>query len=214
MSNARTLFNGVDLSGWQMSTIRNQPDRDDPGSFVVVDGSLVARPGSDLGLLWFTEPAPSDFLLSLDWRTTDPHDNSGVFVRFLNPESWGYNNSAWVAIDTGLEVQIDYLARPDGQTGHRTAAVYGFCGPNDPENLPIHPPGEWNHFDIEVSGQRYRVSLNGSLVTDYEFEPGLDERFPERALEPTAAAPRYIGLQTHTGSVAFRNIVWKPAASS
>jgi len=209
MTDARTLFNGVDLSGWQMSTIRNQPGRDDPGSFAVRDGALVARPGSDLGVLWFTEPAPANFRLQLDWQTSELTDNSGVFVRFLDPESWGYNNSAWVAIDTGLEIQIDALARPDGSPLHATGGIYGFCAPADVETLPLRPPGEWNHYDIEVDGQRYRVSLNGKIVTDYEFEPGLDERFPERALEPTPQAPRFVGLQTHLGNIAFRNITWR-----
>lgn len=209
MSEYRNLFNGVDLSGWKMSTIRNQPGRDDPGHFSVTEGTLVSRSGSDLGLLWFTEAAPADFLLQVDWKANERSDNSGVFVRFVDPESWGYNNSAWVAIDTGLEIQIDDLARPDGAAVHKTGAIYKFCGPSDPDNLPLSPAGEWNHFDIEVRGQRYRVTLNGTLITDYEFEPGIDERFPERALEPTEQEPRYIGLQTHTGEVAFRNIRWK-----
>src|SRR5262245_42393407 len=56
-----TLFDGT-LSGWRMSTIRNQPGRDDPGHFTVEDGALVAHPGTDLGLLWNTRPTPPDFL--------------------------------------------------------------------------------------------------------------------------------------------------------
>ena len=46
-------------AGWQMSTIRNQPGRDDPGRFVVTDGALVAMPGTDIGLLWHTQPDPA-----------------------------------------------------------------------------------------------------------------------------------------------------------
>ena len=207
MTESRSLFNGIDLSGWQMSTIRNQPGRDDPGHFDVVDGTLVARPGSDLGLLWYTEPAPRDFVLHVEWRANEHSDNSGIFVRFIHPETWGYNNSAWVAIDTGFEIQIDDLARPEGSALHKTGAIYNFHPPSDA--AASRPPGEWNVFEIEVRGQRYRVSLNGELITDYEFEPGLDERFPERALEPTEKDPRYIGLQTHTGNVAFRNIRWR-----
>jgi hypothetical protein len=206
MSEFRPIFNGVDLSGWQMSTIRNQPGRDDPGRFEVLDGSLVTRPGSDLGLLWFTEPAPTDFHLQLDWRVTARTDNSGIFFRFLHPETWGYNNSAWVAIDTGFELQIDELARPDGRPTHLTGAIYKFQGPMNPDALPAAEVGEWNRFDLEIRGQRYLVTLNGTLINDYEFEPGIDERFPERGLEPTPENPRYIGLQAHTGEVWFRNI--------
>jgi hypothetical protein len=69
--------------------------------------------------------------------------STGVFIRFPNPNSKGYNNTAFVGVDFGFEVQIDQLAAPD------------------------------------------------------------------RSLPGTPGDPRYIGLQTHTGRVAFRNIQFK-----
>ena len=62
------LFDGASLQGWRMSTIRNQPGRNDPGHFVVTNGALVAVPGTDIGLLWHTQPTPPNFLLKLEWR--------------------------------------------------------------------------------------------------------------------------------------------------
>ena len=37
-----------------MSTIRNQPGRDNPGTFLIRRGALEALPGTDIGLLWNT----------------------------------------------------------------------------------------------------------------------------------------------------------------
>ena len=52
------LFDGQTLGDWRMSTIRSQPGRDDPGTFLIRRGALEAHPGTDLGLLWLARPTP------------------------------------------------------------------------------------------------------------------------------------------------------------
>ncbi len=203
------LFDGATLQGWQMSTIHNQPGRDDPGRFAVSNGALVAQPGSDIGLLWHEQPTPADFVLKLEWRRWREDDNSGVFLRLPHPDSKGYDNTAFVAVDFGLEVQIDELASPDGLPIHRTSAIYGLKGPTNPNTLPMRGLGEWNTFEITVQGQNYGVTLNGTPVTTFTFVVGSDPQHPDRALPGTNVVPRFIGLQTHTGRVAFRNIQLK-----
>jgi choline dehydrogenase-like flavoprotein len=200
------LFDGASLQGWQTSTIRNQPGRDDPGHFIVTNGALVAVPGTDIGLLWQTQATPPNFVLRLEWRRWQEDANSGVFVRFPDPESRNYDNTAFVGVDFGFEVQIDQLAAPDGLPIHQTAAIYGFQGPANPNALPVLPVGEWNAFEIRVQGQDYTVRLNGMPVTTFTFVPGSDALHPDRGLPSTNAVPRFIGLQTHTGRVAFRHI--------
>jgi len=197
------LFDGASLAGWQMSTITNQPGHDDPGRFILVDGALEALTGTDLGLFWHTTPTPKNFILKLEWRTWKVDDNSGVFVRFPNPNSKGYDNTAFVGVDFGFEVQIDQLGRPDGLPVHKTAAIYSFTGAS---SSPVKPLGEWNAYEITVQGQHYKVRLNGVDVTDFIFVAGSDAAHPDRGLPTTNASPRFIGLQTHTGRVAFRNV--------
>jgi hypothetical protein len=177
------------------------------GSFAEVEGTLVAMPGGDLGLYWCTVPTPPDFVLTLEWRRAAADDNSGVFIRFPDPTTRGYDNQAWVGVHFGLEVQIDELARPDGADDHRTGAIY-----DEPMQAftrrVARPVGEWNQFEIHARGQDYAVWLNGELVTTYVF--GGDPAHPGRAQPTTADDPRYIGLQAHTGQVAFRNIQIRP----
>ncbi|HEX2053470.1 MAG TPA: DUF1080 domain-containing protein [Actinomycetota bacterium] len=199
---SQTLFDGRSLAGWQMSTIRG--GKDDPGHFEVVDGVLEAVPGNDIGLLWHTEPAPADFQLSVEWLSTRRDDNSGVFVRFPNPESRGYEATAWVAVDFGFEIQIDDLARPDGDPAHKTAAVYEQQAPDRPEHLPVKPLGEWNRFDIRVAGQTYDITLNGVPVTHFV------NRDSGRGVPSRPGEPSYVGIQAHTGRVRFRNVVLVP----
>ncbi len=201
------LFNGFSLDNWRMSIIRNQPGRDNPGHFLVVDGSLETVTGTDIGLLWCTTAMPADFILRLDWLRWEDYDNSGVFVRFPNPESKGYNNNAFVAVDFGFEVQMDELGAPDGQDIHKTGAIYRNDGRRDGEILTqraARPIGQWNAYEIRVKGQNYTVFLNGEQVCVF------DNPYAGRGLPSTAAVPTYIGLQTHTGRVAFRNIRFMP----
>jgi choline dehydrogenase-like flavoprotein len=204
------LFNGFDTSNWRMSTITNQPWADYPGKFIVVDGTLESVPGNDLGLFWCTNPLPPNFELVLEWLRWREDDNSGVFMRFPHPTSKNYQNTAWVGVDFGFEVQIDQLARNDGAAIHKTGAIYGFAGPQNPNTLPVNPPGQWNTFAIRAQGQHYEVDLNGQTVTLFDFQEGSDAVHPDRGLASTAANPRFMGLQTHTGRVAFQNIRVRP----
>jgi choline dehydrogenase-like flavoprotein len=193
------LFDGADTSPWQMTTIKNQPGRDDPGRFIIVDGSLESIPGTDIGLLWCKTPTPANFALKLEFLRWENDANSGVFLRFPNPESKNYNNAAYVAVNFGFEVQIDELGAPDGAAIHKTGAIY-----NEPDQLlslqPARPVGQWNELEIRVLGQEYTVLLNGQQVSRFiNTQPG-------RGLPTAPGAPSFIGLQTHTGRVAFRNI--------
>jgi hypothetical protein len=188
------LFDGATLNGWQMSTIRNQPGRDNPGRFAVKRGALESQPGTDLGLLWCTTPTPRNFVLKLEWPLTAPDDNSGVFIRLPNPESEGYDNTAWVGVNLGFEIQIDETARPDGADIHRTGAIYTFKAPSTP--LTARSLGEWNQFVITANEQTYDVTMNGvPIISGWKFVG--DPAFPRRSTPSTASDPRFIGLQTH-----------------
>jgi choline dehydrogenase-like flavoprotein len=201
----QVLFDGTSMGDWVMSTISNQPNQNDPGSFQVRRGALESRTGNDLGLLWLNRPTPARYELRLQWMMTAPDDNSGVFIGFPDPRNEGYNNTAFVGVNFGFEIQIDELARPDNASIHRTAAVYGFKGPDLPP--PTRPVGEWNDYAITVDGPDITVALNGQVVNQFHFTG--DPQSPRRGLPSTPQDPRYIGLQTHTGRLLFRRIQWR-----
>ena len=194
-----------------MSTISDQPGRDDPGSFRVRRGALETRTGSDLGLLWLTRPTPASYMLRPQWMMTAFDDNSGGFLGFPDPRSQGYDNTAYVGVNFGFEIQIDELARPDNAPIHRTGAVYSFKGPTDGP-LVVRPLGEWNQYEITVAGSDITVALNGQTVNRFHFTG--DAQSPRRGLPSSPGDPRFIGLQTHTGRVLFRNIQWKEIVTS
>jgi len=169
-------------------------------------GVLEGRTGTDLGLLWLKRPTPQRYVLRLQWMMTAPDDNSGVYFGFPDPRNEGYDNTAYVGVNFGFEVQIDELARPDNAPIHRTSAIYGFKAPDLPP--PTRPVGEWNDFEITVDGANITVSLNGQMVNQFHFTG--DPQSPRRGQPSTPQDPRYIGLQTHSGRVLFRRVQWRP----
>jgi hypothetical protein len=201
------------------------------GAFALIDGALVAQPGDGLGLLFYAVKTFGNFMLRLQFRLPHPtgpsNDNAGVFVRFRDPRlplpnpsdpanPIVYTNQAWIAVDTGFEAQIDEEARPDGLDKHRTGAIYnvptGQNGEPTQQTYTAHPvltANTWHDYEIEVNGDTYTVKLNGQPATTFT-RPNTAE-YQQRGLSP-AADPTYgfIGVQAHTGRVAFRRIRIKP----
>ncbi|PWT75390.1 MAG: hypothetical protein C5B46_02655 [Proteobacteria bacterium] len=198
------LFDGESLSGWRVAAAKNlQASSERP--FAVCNGAIQARGGSDIALLWFASPAPQRYRLRVDWMLTAQDDNSGVFVAFPDPEKQGYDNPAYAGVDLGFEIQIDEIARPDGNPVHRTGAVYSFQGPD--RLIATNPPDVWNRFDITIDLPQFLVEMNGELINRFQFRG--DPCSPRRGLPSTPRQPRFIGLQSHTGVLHFRNISWK-----
>src|SRR5262249_8376144 len=156
------------------------------------------------GLFWYTKPMPENYTLKLKWRCWQEDANSGVFIRFPEPTSADYNsydNRAYVAVNFGFEVQIDDIGMPDGDDKHRTGAIYN----QQPSSmLASNPVGQWNDYEIIVEGQQYTVILNGKQVTTFQNSDAT-RGIPTRS---------FVGLQSHTGFVAFRDIQFKEVATT
>ncbi|MFL6423823.1 MAG: DUF1080 domain-containing protein [Nitrososphaeraceae archaeon] len=94
------LFNGKSIDGWRMAG---------PGKFVFIEYDKSLQSEGGMGLLWYTKKKYKDFVLRIDWKVSRTNDNSGIFIRFSNPD-----NDPWIAVNTGYEIQIDDMAMPDG----------------------------------------------------------------------------------------------------
>ncbi len=143
------LFDGQTLDGWRMAG---------PGKFVLFEYDKSLQSEGGMGLLWYTKMKYKDFVLKVDWKASSINDNSGLFIRFSDPD-----NDPIIAVNTGYEIQIDDLAMPDGNPLHKTGAIYNFAAPSNAAGAS-KPVGQWNTFEIETTGQKYSVALNGDKV--------------------------------------------------
>lgn len=221
----RTLFDGTQkatefFAKWLMAG---------GGGFVIANQSLIAQPGNEVGLLYYAPEQFDDFTLRLDFCLPHPHgnanDNSGVFVRFRDPRKPVLpgtpgpdvpGNSATVAIDTGYEIQIDDEARgdrrknePDGFDYNRTGAIYKIKGMGSGTGQQSYTNTQrliasvWHSFEITVINRTYTVLLDGEPATRFTADPNEKYRGKSKTEDPDSG---FIGLQTHTGNVAFANI--------
>ena len=158
-----TILDGTNLHGWKMCG---------PGMFVLGHRMIISKGG--MGLLWYTKKKFLNFILKVDWKTSTRGDNSGVFVRFADPD-----DDPGIAVNTGYEIQIYDAEPPDGNATHRTGAIYNFAPPSIFASKAV---GEWNTFQIHAIGQNYAVILNNRRVTEF---------LGNRQLEG------FIGLQNH-----------------
>jgi hypothetical protein len=170
-----------DLSGWRMAG--------QGGFHAIADGVIESHGGP--GLLWYAAATFDDFVVELDWRLTQPDDNSGLFLR-IPPLA----DDIQPAIDQGYEVQIDDRAYdPEaGATGsalHRTGAIYRLAPATTLLSAPV---GSWNRFSVTAYADSIVVLLNGSQASRFDH---ADRR-----------ASGHIALQTHHegSAVQFRSL--------
>jgi hypothetical protein len=69
-----SIFDGTTLNGWNMAG---------KGTFLITDENTLQSEGQ--GVFWYTKKKFENFVLELDWKVSNPEDNSGVFVRFSDP---------------------------------------------------------------------------------------------------------------------------------
>jgi hypothetical protein len=185
------LFNGRDLSGWQvLQTTGNGANdqsihRPGSGGWEVVDGALkctTAIPG------WLkTNREYENFELHVDFILPATR-NSGIYIR--TPDSGHLSN-------VGMEVQLLESSHP-----LQTAGAIARVAAATQSNLKL--AGQWNHMEITCDGDKVRVKLNDVLVTDTDMSTNaaLRDR-PRRG---------FIGLANWMGQaqgVEFRNIFIK-----
>jgi hypothetical protein len=195
--NAQTitpLFNGTDLTGWSHVLVEEGVKMEDVWS--VKDGVLVCK-GKPLGYL-FTNSSYQDFKLTFEWRWapgTEP-GNSGVLLRIAGKPA--------TFMPKCVEAQLKHESAGD---------IWGFFGattegsPERIQEIKGHKelgdfkglkkikaaekaPGEWNRYEITLSGGNIELKVNGELVNQAS---GLD----------VLAGP--IGLQSEGGEIHFRN---------
>jgi hypothetical protein len=182
----KPLFNGKDMSGWQMVG---------PGRFVLEDGMLKTEGG--MGLLWYTGQKFGNTTIRVVFKTASANANSGVYIRIPEPPK-----DPWYAVHHGYEVQIDAA----GDEWHCTGAIYSLSKVTERAQKP---QGEWNTLEITLKGQETVVVLNGKTVNDFFGNQPVPERKqwyePERGPRPDFG---YIGLQNHDArsTVYFKEI--------
>src|SRR5215216_2994752 len=177
------LFDGKTLNGWKAS--------DNPGSFKVEDGAIVANgPRSHL---YYDGPVMNhnfkNFELKADVMTTQG-SNSGIYFHTEFQEK-GWPNR-------GYEAQVNNTQEDPRKTG----SLYAI---KDVLEAPAKD-NEWFTEEITVKGKQIIIKVNGKMLVDYTE--------PEGVQRPANMAGRLLSsgtfaLQGHDpkSKVSFKNIM-------
>jgi hypothetical protein len=137
------LFNGKDLTGWE---VVSNPERN---KWHARDGELVNDNPDGGGANLRTTPTFDDFKLHIEVNCPE-HGNSGIYLRGR------------------YEVQVG--TEGGTQPSHEMGAIYGYFAPA--ATVPV-PLGEWSRFDITLVGRTVTVVRDGIVIHDKQELPGI-----------------------------------------
>lgn len=145
------LFNGKDLSGWEIFGTEK---------WYVEKGELVCESGPDKGYGYLVTKKPyKNFDLSVQFRQ-EANGNSGVFFRS--------SVAPGTTTVSGWQVEV-------APKNHDTGGIYESYGrgwlvqiPEEKENV-LHE-GQWNTLRIRAEGEHVQTWLNGTQMVDFTDE--------------------------------------------
>lgn len=181
----KKLFNGKDLSGWQVLW---------GGSWKPVKGEIEATIKKDMGWL-VTKDEYSDFIFRLKVKISKS-GNSGLTVRFPMPTKKedltyeaGMKNDVLNPAFGGYEIQVydsddPSVANPSGSIYNVSRAYTG-----------IFKSGDWNEYVVYAQGPQMTVYINGKKVAD---------------TEDTRSLKGVVGLQVHFIKEELKGLKFEP----
>lgn len=144
-----TLFNGKDLTGWNIHGTE---------LWYVEDGLLVCESGPEekYGYL-STKKFYNDFILTLEFKQ-EANGNSGVFFRSTLE---GTKISGW---------QVEVAPPGNDSGGIYESYGRGWLIKPDPEKDKALKMGDWNRMKIKVIGDKVTTWLNGTQMISFTDE--------------------------------------------
>ena len=197
----RSLFNGIDLSGWYAvetydprklgdMTAETKQQRINQAAEATqkhwsVKEGVIYNDGT--GPFLTTIDEFEDFEIELEYKTV-PRADSGVYLK-ATPQVQIWDSTEESKFSLGAD-------KGSGGLWNNSPGTAG----KDPLVLADKPFGEWNHMRIRQIGARTDVWLNDQHVVQH----ATMENYWNRSLPLIRRGP--IQLQTHGGEISWRNI--------
>jgi len=203
-SQAVSLFNGTDLSGWHVDVPAMDANPDTTNPFIVRDGMLVSlgTPGGHL----ITDAVHENYRLTAEYRFAGEPGNCGVLVHASTPRA------LYKMFPKSLEVQmmhenagdfwciVEDITVPDMLERRGPKEEWGIVEGKKRRILNLtdgseNPVGEWNSMVVECLGDEIKVWVNDDLV-NYGYD--------------CTASSGQIAVQAEGSEVEFRKLEIEP----
>jgi len=177
------LFNGKDLTGWELINPKQT------NGFMAVNGTLVNDP---------KQPESGEHLSYGNIRTLEEFEDFNLTLEVNVPE--GNNSGVYLRGIYEIQVVDSYGKSVDS---HNMGALYSRITPSMAAEKPA---GEWQSMDITLVDRHVTVILNGKKIIDNEPAWGPTGG----SISADVLAPGPIFLQGDHGKVSYRNMVLRP----
>lgn len=149
----KPIFNGKDLSGWQVPDGNNEA-----GWYKALDGVLKIQSGPQKkGSILWSKKKYRNFVMEFDFRFGEGIVDSGVHVRTQDQIQIGISGS----------LKRDMTCSP---------YIPGKGYPVEAKNIKkLLKPKGWNTMRIQAVGKVYTVWLRGEKVMTYKSDSAIDE---------------------------------------
>jgi hypothetical protein len=183
------LVNGKDLSNWQGAV----------DNYEVKGGAIVCKTGKGGNLL--TKDEFESGIIRVEFKLP-PAGNNGIAIR---TPLGGHPSS------DGFEIQIidnDGYNAAQAAAGKKGLEPYQYHGSLyrcvGAKAGYLRPVGEWNFQEIEVHGQKIKVTLNGTKILDVDLDT-VDRSQIAKPPKGFDHRKGYIGFAGHNDPVEFRS---------
>ncbi|WP_298860042.1 DUF1080 domain-containing protein [uncultured Gimesia sp.] len=182
------IFNGQNLDGWHGATT----------GYFAKDCMLISKKESGGNL--FTNKEYKNFVLRFDFKL-EPGANNGI--GFHVPKDLDKKSPAFA----GKEIQIlddtaDKYAKLQNYQYH--GSLYGTA---PAKRGHLNPIGEWNSQEISVDGNKVKVTLNGTVIVDYDMADAKKNGTLDGKDHPGLKRDTgYLALLGHGARIEFKNL--------
>lgn len=183
------MINGKDLSNWQGAV----------ANYEVKNGAIVCKAGKGGDLL--TKEEFENGIIRVEFKLPRA-GNNGIALRTpLGGHSAADGLELQVIDSDGYNAKMAAAGKPGLQPYQYHGSLYHCVGA---KHGYLRPVGEWNFEEIEVQGQRIKVTLNGTKILDVDIAT-LDRskiKVVPKGLDRTKG---FIGFAGHNDPVEFRS---------
>lgn len=189
-----SLFNGKDLTGWNVADEEGTYTEPARSPWKVRDGEVTFSlpEGTIERFNLNSEREYADFRLRFEFQADD-RIRAGVRVRAARDADKGQGSGmVWIG-DTFPFLKTGYFMYAPQSKQH--------LAPDSPPQL--RPSGEWNVMEIDARGQRQQVFINGQKVLDFDREELSKRPLALAGLTRLQGVIRFLGS---AGTMRLRNI--------
>jgi hypothetical protein len=181
------LFDGTNLDKWTSSSAYEVNEL----------GEIRSNPNAKFGKNMYTKDEFADFVYRFEFKLT-PGANNGIGIRAPLEGDAAYLGHEIQVLDDNADIYKNLAAH------QYHGSVYGII---PAKRGALNPVGEWNEQEIQIKGNKIKVTLNGKVIVDGDIKAASKNGTLDKKSHPGLnRTSGHIGFLGHDSEVFYRNV--------